>query len=241
MNSGHTNTFFFNPSKISYNGTIIPQPQQPQTEQYQQQLQETIMISQQIQDNIRIQDCLLRTMSTAENLTRKKSEKKKYNVDKNDALKIKSHEEIIDDFLMNISCLNAMINIFKKRHVQKIPQILPPYKKTKLIGDLKKYKKQAIEKEPFLENYFNDFEKLINCNNCQIYSESEMLRSFKNKELMDEKKINNLADKIFTQNREEQKRIEEAVENYAETGQTNKENSSDTEIDADDDYPEHDG
>lgn len=255
---------YIRPYTISnYNGTTISQPQsqplplsqtqtqtqplpQPQPGQAQMQLQERIMITQQMQDNIRIQDCLLRTMSTVENLTRKKNEKKNYNIDKKDALKIKSHEEIIDDFLMNISCLNSMINIFKKRHVKKIPQILPPYEKTKLIKDLKNYKVKAIKKEPFLEKYFNDFEKLINSNNCQIYSESEMFRSFKDEESIDENKINNFADQVFTQNREEQQRIQEAVNNYVETGQTGQtggENSSDSNIDIDDDkiYPEHTG
>ena len=78
--------------------------------------QKTTQINKQVQDNLRILDCMVRTMSTAENLCNIKYTKKKYNIDKKDVSSFKTHEQIKDDFLMNIQCLNSMIQIYKKRN-----------------------------------------------------------------------------------------------------------------------------
>ena len=75
--------------------------------------QKKIQVSKQAQDNLRILDCMIRTMSTVENLCNIKYNEKKYNIDKKNVYSFKSHEQIKDDFLMNIQCLNSMIQIYK--------------------------------------------------------------------------------------------------------------------------------
>jgi len=44
--------------------------------------QKKIQVSKQVQDNLRILDCMIRTMSTVENLCNIKYNEKKYNIDK---------------------------------------------------------------------------------------------------------------------------------------------------------------
>ncbi len=189
--------------------------------------QKKILINKQVQDNLRILDCMLRTMSTAENLCNTKYKDKKYNIDKKDVFSFKNHEQIKDDFLMNIQCLNSMINIFKKRHNSKKPEVFAPYDKKKLKSDLDNYRKKVVLKEPGLDKYFKDFANLIDGNNCMIYSNNEMLSSFKKEEQIDEEKINNTAKTIIVQSEKERKKMEKVVEKFNMTGQANLEDEED--------------
>jgi hypothetical protein len=199
--------------------------------------QKKIQINKQVQDNLRILDCMIRTMSTVENLCNIKYNDKKYNIDKKDIYSLKSHDQIKDDFLMNIQCLNSMIQIYKKRNNSNKPKILPPYDKKDLKTDLDIYRKIIISKEPELDIYFNDFSNLIDGNNCKIYSNNEMLSSFKNQEQVDEKKINHIAQNIILQGEKEKRKMEKVLEKYNMTGQVDLENSGDQDenINCDDD------
>ena len=180
-----------------------------------------LQINKQTQDNIRILDCTLRTMSTAENLCNTKYKLKKYNIDKKDVSLFKNFEQIKDDFLMNIQCLNTMVQLFKKRHKSKKPIILPPYDKRILKYDLNMFRMIATAKNPELDKYFNDFDNLIDGNNIEIYPEKDMITSSKNEEQVDEEKINNFAETIIAQAEKERKKLENAVEKYCMTGQVN--------------------
>lgn len=191
--------------------------------------QKKIQVSKQAQDNLRILDCMIRTMSTVENLCNIKYNEKKYNIDKKNVYSFKSHEQIKDDFLMNIQCLNSMIQIYKKRNNSNKPKILPPYDKKNLKADLDIYRKIVISKEPELDIYFKDFSNLIDGNNCQIYSDNEMLTSFKNNEQVDEKKINHIAQKIMLQGEKEKRKMEKVLEKYSMTGQTDLEEDGDND------------
>jgi hypothetical protein len=189
--------------------------------------QTQLQISKQTQDNIRILDCTLRTMSTAENLCNIKYKLKKYNIDKKDVSSFKTFEQIRDDFLMNIQCLNTMVQLFKKRHQSKKPIILPPYDKRILKYDLNAFRMIATLKNPELDKYFNDFDNLIDGNNIESYPEKDMLTSSKNEEQVDEEKINIFAETIINQAEKERKKLENLVENYCETGQVNLSNDAD--------------
>ena len=189
-----------------------------------------LQINKQTQDNIRILDCTLRTMSTAENLCNTKYKLKKYNIDKKDVSLFKNFEQIKDDFLMNIQCLNTMVQLFKKRHKSKKPIILPPYDKGILKYDLNMFRMIATAKNPELDKYFNDFSNLIDGKNCQLYSNNEMLSSYKEEEKVDEKEINKVAQMIITQAEKQRKKFENAEVNYNMTGQANlKEEEEDNE------------
>ena len=120
---------------------------------------------------------------------------------------------------MNIQCLNTMIHLFKKRHKQKKPKILPPYDEEKLKGDLENFR--VALNNPDLDKYFIDFSNLIDGNNIEFYPENDMLTSFKNEEPLDEEKVNNAAEIIISQAEKENKNIEKIVENYIEVGQAN--------------------
>ena len=194
--------------------------------------QKKTQINKQVQDN-------LRTMSTAENLCNIKYTKKKYNIDKKDVSSFKTHEQIKDDFLMNIQCLNSMIQIYKKRNNSSKPKVLPPYDKNNLKADLDIYRKIVVSKEPELDKYFKDFANLIDGNNCKIYSNNEMLSSFKKEEQIDEKKINNIAHTIITQGEKEKKKMEKVLENYSMTGQANLEDEENEYEDMDCDENEN--
>ena len=184
----------------------------------QQKYYEQKQINKQVQDNLRILDCMIRTMSTAENLCNIHYKEKKYNIDKKDIMSFKNHEQIKDDFLMNIQCLNSMIQLFKKRHNSTKPKVLAPYDKNSLKSDLNNYRKIVISKEPELDKYFKDFATLIDGNNCQSYSDNEMLTSFKKNEQLDEKKINNIAQTIMNQSEKEERKMKKVLENYEMTG-----------------------
>ena len=185
----------------------------------QQKYQAQMVINKQIQDNIRILDCTIRTMSTAENLCNIEYKSKKYNIDKKNISSFKSFEQIKDDFLMNIQCLNTMIHLFKKRHKQKKPKILPPYDEEKLKGDLENFR--VALNNPDLDKYFIDFSNLIDGNNIEFYPEKDMLTSFKKEESVDEEKVTKVAETIISQAEKERKKIEKIVENYNEFGQAN--------------------
>ena len=185
----------------------------------QQKYQAQMVINKQIQDNIRILDCTIRTMSTAENLCNVEYKSKKYNIDKKNISSFKSFEQIKDDFLMNIQCLNTMVHLFKKRHKQKKPEILPPYDKEKLKGDLENFR--VALNNPDLDKYFIDFSNLIDGNNIEFYPEKDMLTSFKKEESVDEEKVTKVAETIISQAEKERKKIEKIVENYNEFGQAN--------------------
>ena len=187
----------------------------------QPQCEAQMSINKQTQDNIRILDCTIRTMSTAENLCNVEYKSKEYNIDKKNISSFKSFEQIKDDFLMNIQCLNTMVHLFKKRHEQKKPKILPPYDEKKLKGDLENFRKKVALKNPNLDKYFRDFSNLIDGNNIEFYPENDMLTSFKNEEPLDEEKVNNAAETIINQAEKERKKIERIVENYNENGQAN--------------------
>ena len=60
-----------------------------------------IYVDKQLQDNLRILDCMIRTMSTAEYLCNIKYSDKKYKIDKKNIYLFKNHEQIKDDFLLN--------------------------------------------------------------------------------------------------------------------------------------------
>ena len=201
--------------------------------------QKKTQINKQVQDNLRILDCMVRTMSTAENLCNIKYTKKKYNIDKKDVSSFKTHEQIKDDFLMNIQCLNSMIEIYKKRNNSSKPKVLPPYDKNNLKANLDIYRKIVVSKEPELDKYFKDFANLIDGNNCKIYSNNEMLSSFKKEEQIDEKKINNIAHTIITQGEKEKKKMEKVLENYSMTGQANLEDEENEYEDMDCDENEN--
>lgn len=183
-----------------------------------QKKQRTMQIDKQTQDNIRILDTMIRTMSTAENLCGIKYKAKKYNIDHKDISSFKTHEQIRDDFLMNIQCLNTMIQIFKKRNNSSKPKILPPYDKNSLKYDLENFRKIAISKDPALDKYFKDFSNLIDGYNCQTYSENEMLTSHNKPESIDEQKINKFAGSMLKQSEKENRKMKKALEKYSETG-----------------------
>ena len=184
-----------------------------------------IYVDKQLQDNLRILDCMIRTMSTAEYLCNIKYSDKKYKIDKKNIYLFKNHEQIKDDFLLNIQCLNSMIHIYKKRNKFEKPKILLPYNKIDLKKDL------AILKEPELDKYFNDFSNLIDGKNCQLYSNNEMLSSYKEEEKVDEKEINKVAQMIITQAEKQRKKFENAEVNYNMTGQANLEEKDNEEYD----------
>ena len=197
-------------------------------------------VDKQLQDNLRILDCMIRTMSTAEYLCNIKYSDKKYKIDKKNIYLFKNHEQIKDDFLLNIQCLNSMIHIYKKRNKFEKPKILLPYNKIDLKEDLAMYRNIAILKEPELDKYFNDFSNLIDGKNCQLYSNNEMLSSYKEEEKVDEKEINKVAQMIITQAEKQRKKFENAEVNYNMTGQANLKEEEDNEEydDADVDFKE---
>ena len=198
-----------------------------------------IYVDKQLQDNLRILDCMIRTMSTAEYLCNIKYRDKKYKIDKKNIYLFKNHEQIKDDFLLNIQCLNSMIHIYKKRNKFAKPKILPPYDEIDLKKDLAMYRNIAISKEPELDKYFNDFSNLIDGKNCQLYSNNEMLSSYKEEEKVDEKEINKVAQMIITQSEKQRKKFENAEVNYNMTGQANLEEVDNEEYDdADADFKE---
>lgn len=202
----------------------------------------SIQINKQVQDNMRILDCILRTMSTAENLSGVDYKSKRYNLDKKDISYIKNPEEIRDDFLMNIQCLRSLLNIYKKRYPNQQPQIYEPYKKEDLKYDLGSYRKIVVKKNPDLDKYFQDFESLLDCKNCQIYSEKEMLSSYKKPEKTNEKKINKVARNIMRQGEKEKKRIEKAMKKYVESGKVElAENDGEHDEEDNSDSNEEDG
>ena len=188
-----------------------------------------IYVDKQLQDNLRILDCMIRTMSTVEYLCNIKYSDKKYKIDKKNIYLFKNHEQIKDDFLLNIQCLNSMIHIYKKRNKFEKPKILLPYNKIDLKEDLAMYRNIAILKEPELDKYFNDFSNLIDGKNCQLYSNNEMLSSYKEEEKVDEKEINKVAQMIITQAEKQRKKFENAEVNYNMTGQANLEEEEDIE------------
>ena len=188
-----------------------------------------IYVDKQLQDNLRILDCMIRTMSTVEYLCNIKYSDKKYKIDKKNIYLFKNHEQIKDDFLLNIQCLNSMIHIYKKRNKFEKPKILLPYNKIDLKKDLAMYRNIAILKEPELDKYFNDFSNLIDGKNCQLYSNNEMLSSYKEEEKVDEKEINKVAQMIITQAEKQRKKFENAEVNYNMTGQANLEEKEDNE------------
>ena len=114
-----------------------------------------------------------------------------------------------------------MIHIYKKRNKFEKPKILLPYNKIDLKEDLTMYRNIAILKEPELDKYFNDFSNLIDGKNCQLYSNNEMLSSYKEEEKVDEKEINKVAQMIITQAEKQRKKFENAEVNYNMTGQAN--------------------
>lgn len=197
-----------------------------------------IYVDKQLQDNLRILDCMIRTMSTAEYLCNIKYRDKKYKIDKKNIYLFKNHEQIKDDFLLNIQCLNSMIHIYKKRNKFEKPKILPPYDEIDLKKDLAMYRNIAILKEPELDKYFNDFSNLIDGRNCQLYSNNEMLSSYKEEEKVDEKEINKVAQMMITQAEKQRKKFENAELNYNMTGQANLKEEEDNEEydDADADF-----
>ena len=199
-----------------------------------------IYVDKQLQDNLRILDCMIRTMSTAEYLCNIKYRDKKYKIDKKNIYLFKNHEQIKDDFLLNIQCLNSMIHIYKKRNKFEKPKILLPYNKIDLKEDLAMYRNIAILKEPELDKYFNDFSNLIDGKNCQLYSNNEMLSSYKEEEKVDEKEINKVAQMMITQAEKQRKKFENAELNYNMTGQANLKEEEDNEEydDADADFKE---
>ena len=188
-----------------------------------------IYVDKQLQDNLRILDCMIRTMSTVEYLCNIKYSDKKYKIDKKNIYLFKNHEQIKDDFLLNIQCLNSMIHIYKKRNKFEKPKILLPYNKIDLKKDLAMYRNIAILKEPELDKYFNDFSNLIDGKNCQLYSNNEMLSSYKEEEKVDEKEINKVAQMIITQAEKQRKKFENAEVNYNMTGQANLKEKEDNE------------
>lgn len=198
---------------------------------YYGQEQQKLLINAQIQDNIKILNCMIRTMSTAENLCGIKYKSKKYNIDHNDLSSIKTHEEIKDDFLINIQCLNSMTHLFKKRHNSNFPQVLPPYDKNKLKQDLNYFWKICVSKEPGLDRYFRDFANLIDGKSCQSYTEKEMLSSYKKEEKIDEKKINNIAQNILNQKEKQNRKMKKIYENYNRDGRVDFNCDDDEEMD----------
>ena len=102
------------------------------------------------------------------------------------------------------------------------------------------YRNIAILKEPELDKYFNDFSNLIDGKNCQLYSNNEMLSSYKEEEKVDEKEINKVAQMLITQAEKQRKKFENAEVNYNMTGQANLEEKEDNEEydDADVDFKE---
>ena len=186
-------------------------------------------VDKQLQDNLRILDCMIRTMSTVEYLCNIKYSDKKYKIDKKNIYLFKNHEQIKDDFLLNIQCLNSMIHIYKKRNKFEKPKILLPYNKIDLKEDLAMYRNIAILKEPELDKYFNDFSNLIDGKNCQHYSNNEMLSSYKEEEKVDEKEINKVAQMMITQAEKQRKKFENAEVNYNMTGQANLKEEEDNE------------
>ena len=188
-----------------------------------------IYVDKQLQDNLRILDCMIRTMSTVEYLCNIKYSDKKYKIDKKNIYLFKNHEQIKDDFLLNIQCLNSMIHIYKKRNKFEKPKILLPYNKIDLKKDLAMYRNIAILKEPELDKYFNDFSNLIDGKNCQLYSNNEMLSSYKEEEKVDEKEINKVAQMMITQAEKQRKKFENAEVNYNMTGQANLKEEEDNE------------
>ena len=197
-----------------------------------------IYVDTQLQDNLRILDCMIRTMSTVEYLCNIKYSDKKYKIDKKNIYLFKNHEQIKDDFLLNIQCLNSMIHIYKKRNKFEKPKILLPYNEIDLKEDLTIYRNIAILKEPELDKYFNDFSNLIDGKNCQLYSNNEMLSSYKEEEKVDEKEINKVAQMIITQSEKQRKKFENAEVYYNMTGQANLKEEEDNEEydDADADF-----
>ena len=202
----------------------------------QQKYYEQKQINKQVQDNLRILDCMIRTMSTAENLCNIRYKEKKYNIDKKDILSFKTHEQIKDDFLMNIQCLNSMIHLFKKIYNSTKPKVLAPYDKNNLKLDLNNYRKIVVSKEPELDKYFKDFANLIDGNNSQSYSKEEMLTSFKKSEQLDEKKINNIAQTIMNQSEKEERKMKKVFENYDMTGTADLNNNEDDNEEMDYEY-----
>ena len=177
-------------------------------------------LNKQIQDNIRILDCLFRTMSTAENISLGNQKNKKYaKYDEKNVCSWKGPDQIKDDFLMNIECLNSMINIFKKRYEGKkikFPLDLPM---ETVLYDLEVYKKIIASKQPKLVTYFDDFKKLIKGENCKRYTEKELLSSYKKESPMNEKMANKTLFTILTGAAREEERMQKKLEKYDMQGE----------------------
>lgn len=187
-----------------------------------------ILIDKQIQDNIRIIDCMLRTMSTAENLAifdkNSRNDKKYSKYDENDVCSWKTEKQIKDDFLMNIECLHTMINIFKKRHNNKNYIFPKDVTQQNILYDLNIYKMLAVKKNPSFGAYFDELKKLIQGGNCKKYSEKELLSSFedeKEENKMDEEEVNKVGYTILSSAFIEKKRIEDKLNEYFQTGEIN--------------------
>lgn len=173
------------------------------------------LLDKQTQDNLRILDCLFRTMSTAENLALGNAKYKKYaKYDEKNVCSWKEPEQIKDDFLMNIECLNSMIKIFKKRHEGKNFKFALDEPKEKILYDLNAYEKIIEDKQPSLVKYFKDLKKLINGENCKRYTEKELLSSYKNESPMNEEIANKTGFNILTAAEIEEKRIQKKLEKY---------------------------
>ena len=198
------------------------------------------VIDKQTQDNLRIIDCLMRTLSSAENIALGNIKYKKYRkYDDTDVCSWKKEEQIIDDFIMNIECLNTMINIYKKRHDNKTFKFPIDQPKESILYDLQNYKKIIGQKHPKLISYCDDLRKLINGENCKRYTEKELIGSYKNENVeIDENKINKIGFNILNGTVLEEKRIKKKLKKYERQGEI-VEDLEDNNCDCSDDEYEY--
>lgn len=178
------------------------------------------LIDKQVQDNLRIMDCLLRTLSSAENIALGNTKFKKYaKYDDTDVCSWKKEEQIIDDFIMNIECLNTMIHIFRKRHNNKTFKFPLDQPKENILYDLQNFKKIIGQKNPRLISYCDDLKKLINGENCKRYTEKELIGSYKNETKVDENNVNRIGFDILKGVVMEEKRIKKKLDKYDRQGE----------------------
>lgn len=178
------------------------------------------LIDKQIQDSLRIMDCLFRTMSNAENIALGEAKHKKYaKYDETNVCSWKKEEQIIDDFLMNIECLNTMINIYKKRHNGRKFKYPKDQPKENILYDLQNFKKIIGQNCPRIIPYYDDLKKLIEGENCKRYTEKELLGTCKNDAPIDEKKANKIGFNILNGVSLEEKRMKKKLEKYDKQGE----------------------